>query len=112
MSTAEKTLWVVYTNSDLTEGRGRKVPRLVCEIEATARRLARGASVMGSDGDVLPVKPLVQEGQLFVPYALARAIPPTTDDLAAQDKADAKEAALKKAQEAGLTDEDLRALRG
>ena len=112
MNTEEKTLWVAYTNSDLTEGRGREIPKHVCEIEATARRLAKGISVMASDGDVRPVKLLVHEGKVFAPYALARAIPPTPDDERAQAKADAKEAALKKAQAAGLTAEDIKALRG
>lgn len=111
MTTEERTLWVAYTNTDLTEGRGREVPKHVCEAEATARRLAKGISVMGTDGDVRPVKLLVHEGKLFVPYELARAVPPTPQDKQAQAKVDAKEAALAKAKAAGLTDADIKALR-
>ena len=46
------TGWGVYVNSDLTEGRGFERIKHLCEEEATARRLARGANVQGSDGVV------------------------------------------------------------
>lgn len=112
MTTEERTLWVAYTNTDLTEGRGRQVLAHVCEMEATARRLAKGIGPMGTGGEVHPVKLLVHEGKLYVPYELARAVPPTPEDQQAQAKADAKEAALAKAKAAGLSDADIKALRG
>lgn len=111
MSTEERTLWVAYTNTDLTEGRGQQVPKHVCEMEATARRLAKGISVMGSDGEVCPVKLLVHDRKLYAPYSLVRAVPPTPEDQRAQAKADAKEAAIAKAKAAGLSDADIKALR-
>lgn len=51
----KKTVWVAYTNTDCTEGRGYDIPIAVCELEVTARRLARGRHVQGSDGPVRPV---------------------------------------------------------
>ncbi len=50
--TAVDDVWVVWVNTDLTEGRGFQVPKAICCAEATARRLARGANVQGSDGVV------------------------------------------------------------
>jgi hypothetical protein len=45
--------WVVWVNEDLTEGRGAQKVLAVCEKEATARRLARGADTQGADGRVM-----------------------------------------------------------
>lgn len=50
----EKTVWYVGINSDLTEGRGTEVIIGVTEMPETARRIARGRNVMGSDGNVFP----------------------------------------------------------
>lgn len=47
-----KTVWVVYTNTDLTEGRGHQYPKFVCEKRSTAIRLAKKQGVQGSDADV------------------------------------------------------------
>jgi hypothetical protein len=54
--TEKRTIWVAYTNTDCTEGRGRDVPIAFCAAEATAIRLARKKYVQGSDG---PVRTLV-----------------------------------------------------
>ena len=56
--TNRKTAWVAYTNTDCTEGRGYDIPIAACELEVTARRLARGRHVQGSDGPVRPVDQL------------------------------------------------------
>jgi hypothetical protein len=48
--TEKRTVWVAYTNTDCTEGRGYDVPIAVCAAEATAVRLARKQYVQGSDG--------------------------------------------------------------
>lgn len=50
-----KTLFAVYVNTDLTEGRGNQYPRFICEKQSTALRLAKCADVQGSDGTVRPV---------------------------------------------------------
>ena len=46
------SVYVVRVNSDLTEGKGRQVIKAVCAIRSTAVRLARGADVQGSNGQV------------------------------------------------------------
>ena len=47
-----KKLYVVVTNSDLTEGKGYEYPLAVCESPITANRLGKGKYVQGSDCDI------------------------------------------------------------
>lgn len=47
------SMWVVFTNSDLTEGRGYRTPIEYCQFLITARRLAVGRGVQGHDADVV-----------------------------------------------------------
>lgn len=106
----EKTVWVAYTNSDLTEGRGRPIPHAVCELKITAERLAKKIGPMGSDGEVRESSVLEHEGRLYVPYELARITTPSAEDLKRQAALTAHEEAVKKALGAGLTQADIDAL--
>jgi len=45
-------VYVVYVNSDLTEGRGFQYPIAICDNIYTARRLAKKKDVQGSDGSI------------------------------------------------------------
>lgn len=102
-----KDVWVVYTNTDLTEGRGYNYPLHVCESEATALRLARKAYVQGSDAPVYKETAVRISGR----WLAAIQIQPTTqaDRLESQRLA-AKAAALAKLEVAGLTEYDLQLL--
>ncbi|HFV9295525.1 TPA: hypothetical protein ACIAIE_005431 [Serratia fonticola] len=51
-ATEVKDVWLVVTNSDLTEGRGLPVILFACDNPVTAERLARKQGVMGSDANV------------------------------------------------------------
>ena len=44
-----KKVWVAWSNTDLTEGRGKPIPKAVCEEESTAVRLGKKGDVQGSD---------------------------------------------------------------
>lgn len=57
-----KTYYSVYTNSDLTEGRGYHIPLALCESESTAVRLGKKKYVQGSD---CPVNELTANESLF-----------------------------------------------
>lgn len=107
-----RIVYVVYTNTDLTEGRGWQYPIAVCEAEATAIRLAHKCYVMGTDGPVEPVSLLLHEGKWYAPLSAVRIHPPTEDDRRTQKAMDAKREAIKKAKNAGLTDADLKAIEG
>lgn len=106
-----RTVYVAHTNTDCTEGRGRDVPIAVCRMESTARRIARGRYVQGSDGPVHPVNMVEINGRWFLPANCVDIIEPSAGDVAAQEKLDERGAAVAKAKAAGLTDDDIRALR-
>lgn len=52
----EKDLFACYTNTDLTEGRGKQYLFALAENESTALRLAKGKDVQGTDATVRKVK--------------------------------------------------------
>ncbi len=108
--TEKRTVWVAYTNTDCTEGRGRDVPIAVCAAEATALRLARKQYVQGSDGPVRTMEMLKIGGKWYAPSEAITVVEPTREDIAAQVAIDARREAVAKAKAAGLTDADLLAL--
>lgn len=108
MNEEQKVAYVAYTNSDLTEGKGHDVPIAVCEIEATARRLARKQYVQGTDGPVRRCTLYSHNGYWYAPTAVVK---PTEEDKRAQASIDVKAAAEAKAKAAGLSDEEIAALR-
>lgn len=108
MNQKTKKAWVVWINSDLTEGRGFNVPLAVCDLEATARRLAHKASTQGSDGTVECVELQQVDGHWYGPVVLT---PPTREDKKRQAQLDAAHAAEEKARSAGLTPEDIAAIK-
>lgn len=108
--TVKRTVYVAYTNTDCTEGRGSDIPIAVCAIEATATRLARNRYVQGSNGPVRKMELVNIDGQWYAPGQCYTIIEPTQEDIAAQKFIDTKRAAIEKAKAAGLTDDDMRAL--
>ena len=108
--TNEVTLWAVYTNSDLTEGRGRQYVAHFCRTEATAIRLARRGYVQGSNCPVEPVTCLVLDGKHVLPVSLINVVEPSKEDEAEERKLEARRAAISRAKELGLTDEEISAI--
>lgn len=108
MSDQKKQAFVVYTNTDLTEGRGWNYPVAVCETEATANRLAKKAYVQGCDAPV-EKRELIRVGGEW--YGPVRVIPSTKEDDHSQQLLDQRRAALEKAFAAGLSEDDVKALR-
>lgn len=104
------TLWAVYTNTDLTEGRGNQYVKHFCKTKATALRLAKGGYVQGCDCPVKPVEVLNFEGNAVLPASLIQIVNPTREDEAEDARLAAKQIALEKAKAAGLTDDDIKLL--
>lgn len=104
------TLWAVYTNSDLTEGRGREYVAHFCKTEATALRLAKRGYVQGCDCPVRPVEVLELDGKHVLPTSLLNIVHPTEADRAVEVRLAAKKQAFEKARSAGLTDEEIKLL--
>jgi len=101
--------WAVLVNSDLTEGRGRERIRCICELEATAIRLARRASTQGSDGTVWPVELLHHQGRTYGPIDLELA---TAADVKAQQVLDRRREVIEKARALGMAEDEIEFLKG
>lgn len=99
--------FVLWTNTDLTEGRGVQKPLAVCESEATAIRLGKKNGVMGSDCEITKVNIFRFNNMWYGPVHL---ITQSIDDKLKQNKIDAKNKAIAKAKAAGLTEDDIKAL--
>ena len=102
-----KTVWIAWSNTDTTEGRGWSVPLYISDCRATALRLGRKGAVMGSDCEVTPFQAIKIDGNWLAPFYPSE---PSKEDLAEQAKYDAKQSAITKARLAGLdkkTIEDL-----
>lgn len=102
-------IFIVWTNTDLTEGRGYQIPIAHCEKEATAKRLAKKKGVMGSDASVKPYTSIKHDGMWVAPFYMESSTP---EDDVQQKKIDAYNEAIEKARAAGLSDSDLEALKG
>lgn len=102
-----KEVWVAWTNTDCTEGRGRQIPKAVCDLKATAIRLGRKGSVQGSDCQVSKSIAVMVNNCWLIPGVIHAQTP---EDVKAQNHMDKKQAAMEKAKAAGLTDEDLKLL--
>lgn len=103
-----KEAWAVIVNSDLIEGRGRNFVKHICEIKATARRLAHKADVQGSNGLVERVLLKKFDGRWCGPVDV---VSPTDQDKKDQLVIDARAEAEERALSLGLSDDDLRAIR-
>ena len=103
----EKMVWIVWGNEDLTEGRGPGYVIRVCETEATARRIAKGKGVQGTNAHVERVMAYQIGWNWYAPNEIVR---PTKEDKAKQEKMDTFGKAIKAARERGLTDEEIKVL--
>lgn len=104
----ERYAWAVWVNTDLTEGRGHEYVLGFYECKTTALRFAKGRNVMGSDGRVQRERLVQMYGHLYAPGALI--CPPSKEDLELEKKIRAKEKAVLKALELGMTAEELNIL--
>lgn len=111
----KKEAFAVYTNTDLTEGRGLQYPLYVCEYESSAIRLAKGRGVQGSNATIHRVEILNHNNMLYGPVKLVR---PDEEDLRVQNEIDKqrriqeqKNAVLEKAKQLGLTEDEIKVLR-
>ncbi len=100
--------YVVYGNTDLTEGKGTRYPKHVCRVLATAIRLSKGAYVQGSDAPIEKAKIRRIGGVWFGPILLLEA---NHSDLEIQKQIDRAREVEQLALSLGLTHEDLATLR-
>lgn len=109
--------YAVYTNTDLTEGRGHQYVIALCKLRATAQRIGHKGYVMGTDCPIEEIAAVEDNGCFYIPL---RAVPikePTTQDIELQREIDRTnearariEAALQRARALGLSDADIATL--
>lgn len=106
--------YVVWSNTDLTEGRGYEFPLYVCETYTTAVRLGARKYVQGSDCRVTQVDLFVHKGLVYGPVDINH---PTMADRDAEkirqakiEKDAARAALIAKLREQGISEDDLKLL--
>lgn len=102
-----RAAYVVWVNTDLTEGRGKEVPTAVCFRASTAARLAKGADVMGSNARVSEEVMFLISGRWYAPCNI---VEPNAEDRKAETKNVMFSAAKERALKAGLSEEDIKLL--
>lgn len=107
--TVEETMnaWLVWENTDKTEGRGFLVVSAVCQLEATAIRLAKGCSTQGCDGSVTKQTIFKHDDHWLAPCQIEY---PTEGDKNNQRGMDMKAEVIRKALAAGLNETELKLL--
>lgn len=113
--------YVVWTNEDLTEGRGAQVPIAVCLFLSTARRLAKKEGVQGFDADIYETTVEWIPGEYSKPgyyQGPINLIKGTLEDIQTEaelqrnlKKTEAKEALLERIKKAGFNDEEIELLK-
>ena len=111
----EKEIWIVWTNTDLAEGRGSQYALYCCETRGTAERLAKGMGVQGCDADVRKSIRLEYKGAYYTPAGFI--YPPTAEDKRREEELAQLEAkrtfveqAVLKAVKLGMTAEEVNAI--
>ena len=95
-----KPCWLVVSNSDRTEGKGKSVILAVTWSRSTANRRARGMGVMGSDAEVRPSTAVrTRDGWL----AATQILDPSDSDLAQDKLEEERQVALQKARDLGMS---------
>lgn len=113
MKKEKETAYVVWTNSDLTEGRGNNEVLAITEYESTATRIAKKNYVQGTDCPVEEVEIFKHNGngRYYGPISFTQ---PTKEDkekeIELQKERELKEKQeeiLTKAKELGLSEEEI-----
>lgn len=114
-----KTIYVAYTNTDCTEGRGQEIAFAVSECESTVIRLGSKRYIQGSNCPIEQRQAVKIENRWYVPLGCVPFAQPTIDDRKNEAKLIAEKAlkakkdeVLVRAKSLGLSDEEIKLLRG
>ncbi len=99
-----KEVYIIYTNTDLTEGRGFNYPSLVCESESTAKRLGLNRGVQGTV--VIPSQGLAVfiDNEWYAPVNIKK---PSQVDIEQDEKLNKLAQVLEKIKSLNLTDNEM-----
>lgn len=110
MSNESKDIWIAWSNTDLTEGRGYAKMHAVAWSYETAIRIGRKGSVMGCDCDVTKETAYKIGERWYVPGVTIHQ--ETKEDTAARAKREGRDSAIAKARAAGMSEDEIAALTG
>ena len=102
-----KDAYVVWGNTDNTEGKGFKHPICICELYATAMRKAVGQGVMGSNARVEKVTVYKINGYWYGPVSI---VMPSSNDVKEQKIFNKKQEVINRAKQLGLSNEEIETL--
>jgi hypothetical protein len=103
-------IYVVFTNTDLTEGRGIQVPIAWSRNKYTAQRLAKGSGVQGSNADLhLAVTEFIR-GKEYIKVDYVPLQSPSKEDEIKQKQMEDRDELVAKMKALGVTDEMLQGL--
>lgn len=100
-----KEVYIAWSNTDLTEGRGVQIPHAVCESKTTAIRMGTGKNVQGCNCSVRKSVAVKINGQWLAPSMIHQ---PTKKDSETDAIIKQKEDVIQKIKNAGITDEDIK----
>lgn len=103
-------LYLVKSNTDLTEGRGAQYTKHICEMEATAKRLGSGGYVQGADCPIEVVQTVPIQGVDYINIRHINIVKATSDDVRTQTAIDERNETIARLKALGVTDEDIAAL--
>lgn len=102
-----KPVYVAWTNTDLTEGRGLEYPLCVAESMETAQRHGYKKSVQGGNCRVSEETAVKVKGIWLIP---GRILPESQEDLKKRINREEKEAVLAKVKSLGLSESEVAVL--
>jgi len=100
-----RKIFVAWVNSDLTEGKGYRIPLFICMSRTTAIRLGKGRNVLWSDAFIEEDKIFKIGGKWYGPCLIEH---PSREDIEIDEISKRKEEIVAKAKKAGLTEDDLK----
>lgn len=103
-------LYLVKTNTNLTDGVGVEYTKHVCEMMATAKRLGSGGYVQGTDCPIETVQTVPIQGVEYIDIRHINVVKPTSDDIRTQEAIDVRDETIARLKALGVTDEDIAAL--
>lgn len=116
---SSKKFYVAYTNTDCTEGRGSEIVFAISECESTVIRVGKKRYVQGSDCPIQEAELVNIDGKFYVPIHYVPFTQPTIEDrkneaalYAERELKAKKDEVLVRAKSLGLSDEEIKLLRG
>ena len=97
--------YCAWTNTDLSEGRGKKVPFAISQLRTTAQRLGRGKGVGGRDCVVEEVEIYDIDGKLFGPIYIHF---PTVEDSKLEEKLENHDSSMLELTKLGLDETQIK----